>query len=325
MTETLFNAYLPLILWTSVGLLLFRFIPQGFPRLLGRWLYWVGMPIEILALARKTDLSDSDGIAAAGVTFAALGVGLAVAMLSLWALRRFTSQRLKVGSKELVTSHWQNPTVQGSFIIASMLGNTGFVGLAIAPALISDTYLNWAVYYSITHNIIGVYVFGVIIASYFSHSTQKNHWWILLRDVLSVPTLWAFVIGYLTQPFPLPELVESGLQASINVVISCAFLLIGIRLCQVQGLKSFRFALIPAVLRVMIIPAIVGIGTTCLMGLSGDRRLAMVLMAGVPSAFVGLILAEEYDLDRDLVASSIVVSTVLLLLLLPAWVVVFGG
>lgn len=325
MTETLFNAYFPLILWTSLGLLSFRFIPQGFPRLLGRGLYWIGMPVEILALARKTNLSDSAGLEAVAITFAALLIGFGIAALSLFALRWFAKPQAIAGSStESPSRQWQNPAMQGSFILAAILGNTGFVGLAIAPSLINDEYLSWAVYYSITHNIIGIYVVGVLIASYFSHSTQENHWWMELRDVLSVPTLWAFLIGYFSQPLQLPELVESGLQASINVIIPCAFLLIGIRLSQVRGWKSFRTALLPALLRVAIIPAVVGVGTTCFLGLSGDRRLAMVLMAGMPSAFVGLILAEEYNLDRDLVASSIVVSTVLLLLLLPVWIVVFG-
>ncbi len=50
----------------------------------------------------------------------------------------------------------------------------------------------------------------------------------------------------------------------------------------------------------------------------------MVLMSGMPSAFAGLILAEEYNLDRDLIASSIIISTVLLLLMLPLWVLLFG-
>ena len=134
---------------------------------------------------------------------------------------------------------------------------------------------------------------------------------------MTVPVLWAFVIGYLTQPLSLPPLIESGLEASINIVIACAFLLIGMRLCQLQGWNTLKQALLPAFLRVVIIPGLVGVVTTLLLGLSGDRRLAMVLMSGVPSAFAGLIFAEEYNLDRKLIAGSIFVSTVLYLLVLP--------
>ncbi len=320
MTETLFHAYTPLIIWTGVGLLLFRLLPETLPRFLGRGLYWVGIPLELLALARQTNFSQPAGLAPV-VTLAALGLGFGVAYLCLLGLKwQDVSPQSK---KSELSSQWQNASYQGSFILAAVLGNTGFVGLSIAPALISNDYLNWIVFYSITHNIIGAYGFGVLIASFYGRSNQPHHWWIHLRDVLTVPVLWAFVIGYLTQPVHLPPIVESGLEASINIVIACAFLLIGMRLCQIQGWKSLKQALIPAILRVLVIPGLVGVTTTLLFGLSGDRRLAMVLMSGVPTAFAGLIFAEEYNLDRKLIASSIFLSTVLYLLVLPLWLAVF--
>lgn len=312
MTETLFHAYFPLILWTSLGLVSFRFLPPALPRLLGRSLYWVGIPLEILALARQTDFSEPAELAPA-ITFAALLLGLGVAVICL-----------RIVNKLLVASPLTSATTQGSFILGAALGNTGFVGLAIAPAFIDHAHLNWIVFYSLTHNLIGTYGFGVFIASYFAQRPQQNHWWVQLRDVLTVPTLWAFLLGYLTRSLELPQFVDTGLHASIGVVIACAFLLTGMRLSQLRGWKSLKLALLPAALKVVVTPALVGILTTLLLGLSGDRRLAMVLMSGMPSAFAGLILAEEYNLERELVASCIVVSTVLLLLVLPVWLMVFG-
>ncbi len=325
MTETLFHAYTPLILWTGVGLLLFRLLPETLPHLLGRGLYWVGIPLELLALARKTNFSEPAGIAPV-VTLAALGLGFGVAYLCLLGLKwydRSPQSKSSQSKKTELFSSQQNASDRGSFILAAVLGNTGFVGLSIAPALISHDYLNWIVFYSITHNIVGAYGFGVLIASFYGRSNQSHHWWIHLRDVLTVPVLWAFVIGYVTQSVHLPPIVESGLEGSINIVIACAFLLIGMRLCQIQGWKSLKQALIPATLRVLVIPGLVGVTTTLLFGLSGDRRLAMVLMSGVPTAFAGLIFAEEYNLDRKLIASSILLSTVLYLLVLPLWLAVF--
>ena len=44
----------------------------------------------------------------------------------------------------------------------------------------------------------------------------------------------------------------------------------------------------------------------------------------MPTAFAGLILAEEYDLDRELIAGSIVLTTAMLLLAIPLWLLIFG-
>jgi malate permease and related proteins len=328
MTETLLNAYTPLIIWTGLGLLLFRFVPQQLPRLLGRSLYWVGVPLEVMALARQTDFSQNIGLAPV-INLAALGMGLGLAGLSLlglnWlhayaktALEPGLSDRLLAYTAPLVTDRHR----KGSFLIAATLGNTGFVGLAIAPAFISEANLGWAVFYSVTNNVVGTYGFGVLIASYFGRTEQSNHWWIQLRDVLTVPSLWAFLIAVLSQPVQLPLIVESGLQASVWFVIPCAFLLMGMRLSQLQGLKSFRLALLPVLIKSIVLPSLVGVGST-LLGIVGDPRLAVVLMAAMPSAFAGLILAEEYDLDRELATSSIALTTIALLVTVPLWLTLF--
>jgi malate permease and related proteins len=314
MINNLFDIYTPLILWTGLGILLFRFIPNSLPRWLGRALYWVGVPIEVLALARQTNFSGNWGLAPL-VTLIALTLGLGLSCLCWQVLGNLGSPN--------PNQSWFNRSREGSFILAAMLGNTGFVGLAIAPSLIHSDSLNLAVFYSIAHNLFGPYVFGVLVASYFGRKQSDHRWWVSLRDLSIMPCLWTFILGYLTQSIELPDLIESGLQGSIGVVSCSAFLLIGIRLAQISGGKSFRMALIPSSLRVAIVPGLVGIGTT-LLGLKGDSCLALVLMSGMPSAFMGLILAEEYDLDRELIASSIFLSTVMLLVMIPLWLFLFG-
>ncbi|MEW5858687.1 MAG: AEC family transporter [Cyanobacteriota bacterium] len=320
MTETLFHAYTPIILWTALGFILFRFIPNSLPRLLGRGLYWVGVPLQILTLARQANLSENAGVVPL-LAIGALAVGLTFAWLSLQVWKRFSRENGE-SKKSSLLPFLDRPHC-GSFILSAMLGNTGFVGLAIAPSLISTQAVSLAVFYSVTNNIIGTYGIGVFIASYFGRPAKRNHWWIQFRDILTVPSLWTFSLGYFTRSVELPTLLESGLQASVGFVIASSFVLMGIRLAQLQGWKSFQVALLPALVKVVVMPGLVGIAAT-LVGLSGDARLAMVLMAGVPTAFASLILAEEYDLDPDLAASSIVVSIGLLLLMIPLWLLLYS-
>jgi predicted permease len=316
MTEILVHAYTPLVFWTFLGLILVRFLPTSIPKILGRSLYWVGVPMEILALARRTNFSEGTALALL-VTVAVLLSGLSLTWLSLQGLNRWFKS----------DSNWlqlQERSSQGSFVLSAMLGNTGFIGLAIAPLLISDQALSLVIFYSISQNLLGTYGSGVFLASYYGRqSTQSNHWWLQVRDVLSVPSLWAFTIGSLTRNLEFPSLLELGLKTSVWFVIPTAFLLMGIRLGQIKGWKSFQLALIPALLKVIVVPGLVGIATT-IGGLSSASRLALVLMSGMPTAFASLILAEEYDLDRELFASSIIITSVLLLFMIPCWLILFG-
>ena len=372
MTDSLLQAYLPLFIWTGLGIFLFRFLPEALPRLLGRALYWVGMPLEILALVRRTDFSVQVGIAPV-VTIAALIGGYALAWLSLQGLKGKVESRgqkaeggewkekdkeegggredEREGERDGGSIAAESPTSssilpstfalllhqskllpsafhkfdrphQASFLLSSAIGNTGFVGLAIVPTFISSPYLSWVVIYGVTHNLVGTYGLGVLIASFFGRSTQTNRWWTQFRDILTVPSLWAFALGVATHAVTLPTLLETGLQASVWLVIPVALLLMGMRVSQLQGWKSLRLAIVPSLLKAVILPGLVGLMLT-LLGMRGDGRLALVLMSGMPTAFAGLILAEEYELDRELIASSIVLSTGILLFSIPLWLFLF--
>ncbi|MDY6938308.1 MAG: AEC family transporter [Cyanobacteriota bacterium] len=326
------HAYTPLILWTGLGLLLFRFMPDRFPRLLGRSLYWVGVPLEILALARRTDFSQGTSVTPI-ITIVVLLLGLGLSWLSWQAFERpfdpnredvLTMEPSETPSSETATRNAiGSRSRQGSYILSSTISNTGFVGLAIAPFLVSDRYLGLIIIYGVTHNILGTYGLGVFISSYFGQSEPGENIGRQIRDVLSVPSLWVFAFGVLTQSVVLPSALESGLQNSLLVVIPAAFLLTGMRLRQLQGWKSLKVALVPAGLKVAILPLLLGGGLT-LLGWSGDARLALVLMSGMPTAFGGLILAEEYDLDRELITSSLILTTIGLLVMIPVWLVIFG-
>lgn len=317
----LFHAYTPLVLWAGLGVILVQFLPPAFPRWLGRSLYWVGVPVEIFALAHQTDFSGLIWLAPA-FTGVALFLGMGLALLSLQGLQRLPP--FKSPADSLFLEALRNKDHQGSFVLCSMLGNTGFVGLAIAPAFISEGHLGWAVFYAVTQNVLGTYGLGVLLASYFGRSPGLNYpWWGQLQAVLTVPSLWAFGLGIFSRRIELPLMIESSLPGAIWLVISAAFLLIGMRLCQLQGWQSFQTGLMPTLLKVLILPLAVGLVATSA-GLSGEPRLALVLMSGMPCAFANLILAEEYNLNRDLTASSIALSTLALLPLIPLWLKLFG-
>jgi malate permease and related proteins len=305
--DPLFQAYTPLICWTGLGIICVRFLPSAVPYWLGRGLYWIGVPIELFSLARQTTFDERAGLAPT-MTIASLLLGLILGWMSIqiW-------QKLKPDLPPLTSG------VKGSLLLCSMLGNTGFVGLAIVPYFVSATDLSWAVLYSVTQNVLGTYGLGVLVSSYYGRQGNgKNNWWMQLKDLLSVPSLWGFALGSLSRSIKVPELVESGLHASIWVVIPGAFILMGIRLSQIQGWQSLQLALVPALVKTLLMPTVLGVTVTTI-GIGGDPRLALVLMSGMPSAFAGLILSEEYNLDRNLVASSIIVSTLIFLVTIPVW------
>lgn len=334
-SESLVHAYTPVLGFIGLGWVLRRWLPERVPYWLGRWLYWVGVPIQIFTLARRTSISGGLMLTPP-VTIGVLGLGAGLALVSLWGYQR---QLRQANQASLLQSR------QGSWVLASMLGNVSFIGLAIAPNFVSDAALGLLVLYSVTHNILGSYGLGVFIASCFGHAglsestaepksepksepvsgvaSPERSWWQPWKDVVLVPSLWAFGVGLLSQRWELPWVLEEGLEVALAGVVGLALLLNGIRLSQLQGWQSLRLAVIPTLIKTVLLPLITGV-VLWGVGWEGDRRLAMVLMSGMPTAFSGLILAEEYNLDRELIAGSIALSSVIALLAIPVWFALFA-
>jgi predicted permease len=272
---------------------------------MGIGLYWVGVPLQLFVLARHTQFSDAPFIPY--VAIATLVLSWLLALIGWQFVKQPHSDRSSLGS----------------FILATMLGNTGFVGLTLTTSLTSPTYADWAVLYSIASNVAGNYGVAVFIASYFGKGDVKPPWWKLLLDVATVPSLWAFAIGWYTRPIGLPTAIESGLDAGVWVTIAFALALVGLRLGKIEQWESLKPAAIAAGLRVAVVPLAIGLGAT-LFGLRHDPRLIITLMSGTPTGLSVLILAEVYDLDRDLLISTIAFSFIGLIFMLPIWIVFFG-
>jgi malate permease and related proteins len=319
MIDTLFHAYTPLFIWIGLGIVLSRFIAVIFLKFLGQGLYWVGVPLQLLVLARHTNLSEGGFIP--GIAIAVLLLSLVLALLIWWGWQWLNSTKVQSEVKTVDVSAIKASL--GSFILAAILGNTGFVGLALTEVLVSPENTDWAVLFSVTTNVVGTYGIAVLIASYFGQRETENHWWLQVRDIITVPSLWTFFIGLNTQFIELPAVVESALDQAIWVVIALALLLVGLRLGKMRSWGSLAIASIASAVKVFIVPLLVGLGATYF-GITGEQRLLLVLMSGTPTGLSVLILAEVYDLDRDLLSSSIALTFVGLFLALPLWLVWFS-
>lgn len=328
MIEELTQAYIPLVIWIGLGLIFSRLTPDKFLKFLGQGLYWVGVPLQLFVLARQTDTTKGVGVPVS-VAIAVLLLSLIIALVTWSGWQWFQQLQPKLDAKLDLKLESKSPEAQkatlGSFVLATILGNTGFVGLTLTQVLTSHDHSlnnNWAVLFSVTNNVVGTYGIAILIASYFGQHKTPNHWWTQLRAVATVPSLWTFFIGLNTQFIKLPPAIETGLDQAVLVVIAFALLLVGLRLGMIKGRKSLPMASLVSLIKVFIIPLLVGLGATY-WGVTGEERLVLVLMSGTPTGLSVLILAEVYELDRDLLASSIALTFLGLFLALPLWLFLF--
>ncbi len=283
-----------------------RKLPATVPTRLGQFLFWIGVPISILVFLRKADFSGQIWIAPA-IAISAIILGALLAIAGIQAQAYFTNTVPR------------QPT-QGSFILAAMIGNTGYLGYPITLAIVGKEYFAWALFYDLLGSTFGSSILGVAIASRFGSGIQN--YWQIPRAILTNPSLWTYGFGLWFRQQTLAPLVESCLEKFAWSVVALSLVLIGMRLSKLNSWRSFPRAGITVVIKMLLVPLIVG-STLPLFGLTGATAKVVMLQMAMPPAFATLVIAETFNLDRELSVTALAVGTIVMLVTLPVWLWLF--
>lgn len=328
----LLKLYLTLIGWVLLGFILGRHLPKTVSKSLGRSLYWVGVPISIIAFLRRTQLSGYILIAPLTAWIAILvGAGFAW----LWIELGVSDERLKAltlgienfgdlhpetsENSPLPKTAWSKPT-QGSFLLAMMVGNTAYLGFPVVLSLTGPDYFSWAVLYNTLGSTLAIHGLGFVVATRFGRVRKRQK---TLRQVLlQNPALWSFLVGIIVRNIPLPIIAEQTLKLSAWTVVTLFLVMMGMQLSQLSSIHKIWQASTCLIIKMLLVPLVVGTGLM-FFGVTGDSRLVLVLQMAMPPSFATVLYAQGYDLDSDLSVTAVALGAVVLLFTLPVWIFLF--
>jgi malate permease and related proteins len=289
-----------------VGFFLGRKLPATVPPRLGQLLFWVGVPISIVAFLRQADLSAQIWIAPA-IAYIAIFLGAFLAWLAI------------KGQAYLTNTTFQHPT-QGSLILSAMVGNTGYIGFPVTLAMVGQEYFAWALFYDLLGTVFGAYGLGVALASRFGGGTANS--WQMTKAIFINPALWSFGFGLLFRQVNLPNTAEFYLEKLAWVAVALSLVLIGMRLSLLNSWRRLPQAGVSLAIKMVLVPLLVGY-TLPFFGVTGAAAKVIVLQMAMPPAFATMVLAETFNLDRELAVTSLALGVMLLLLTLPIWLWLF--
>ncbi|MCC3442776.1 MAG: AEC family transporter, partial [Microcoleus sp. PH2017_03_ELD_O_A] len=120
-------------------------------------------------------------------------------------------------------------------------------------------------------------------------------------------------------PAPIEDLLTTGAWA----VISLSLITIGMQLSKLNSLHNLKQVLSCLSIKMLLIPLVFGAGLT-FVGITGAPRLSLVLQMAMPPAFGTTLLAEVFNLDRELTVTAIGIGCVTLLFTIPIWMLLFS-
>lgn len=203
-----------------------------------------------------------------------------------------------------------SPALQKSLMATTLFPNNGNLGLPLIDFALGSAGLERAIVYMIGSSIL---MFGVAPALLQGHSLDYG-----MRLTLKLPLIWAMLGGLSLRwlGIKLPLQLDEGIAQLGRAAIPVALLLLGMQLASTR-FQVGKYELFATAIRLLLAPLIAyGVGVA--LHLQGLDLQVLILQTAMPVAVNTVVLVTEFGGDASRVARTIVISTLLGFLTLPA-------
>ena len=274
----------PVIVTVGVGYLAARLLVFDLKMLARLGLYVLVPCLTFTAMARTTLAAGEFGRI---VAFTLISVPL------LWGISAIAAKLLKLP-----------PAEAGAFHISILFTNAVNFGFPVLLLAYGPAALERGIVYAMTAQVVmqslGVYLAARGRADF--RSAMKRTW--------SMPGLYAMIAGILVKALaiPVPAPLFDPLKLIGDSLVPFLLLVMGMQLAAVNLRGSWKAASVATVLR-LIVAAGLSFGLARGLGLTGLTRQTMILENSMPSAILGVALAQEFDTAPELITKIIFLTT----------------
>lgn len=198
-------------------------------------------------------------------------------------------------------------SLRNAYVLMTVFGNTGFIGIPVALAIIGPESMVYVIVFNFLFNLT-IFTFGIMLLK--KDTEGKKRTW---KDYLS-PGLIACIAAFLIYWFQLglPEEIETLAGYYGNACTLLSMIVIGISLAgmKVRDMMQNKRLLAFVIIRFIAFPVILALA---LRPVLPDLliRATVVLMAALPVGNFPAMLCEQYGRDPRPIAEGIVVTTIL--------------
>ena len=205
----------------------------------------------------------------------------------------------------------------GVLVLAASFGNVTYLGLPVITEILGAQRGYVAILYDLLAATPILLTVGVFISARYGHGDSVS-FAASIRRVLRLPPLWGVAAGIAVNigGIAIPQIVLETAGLMGKAVIPIMTFTVGLAL-DFSDLRRLPIA-IPALALKLGAAPVLAWWSGSRFGLTGEELKAVTIEGAMPVMVLSLVIADEFNLDVQLAAMCITVSTVALFFTMPA-------
>ena len=257
-----------------------------------------GIPLSVMGLLLKEGI-DLDLIKTALIAF--FSIGFLIVLINYFSI-----------FKTILPNY--------SLQLAGLIGNTSFLGIPIALALLPTNTINFTIGFDLGTTLFA-WIFGPFFLQNKTNSNKNLNSKELLKAILNSPASRGIIGVLIAYLVGLENVLGDYLWIPARIVIFLAIVIVGTRLGIITNSKTKFFNLnkeikYSIILKLFILPLIIFI-ISKILGFNLNETSAVVLQAGTPSAVSTILMAEAYKTNQKIAAKILFTTTLISIVTIP--------
>ena len=204
--------------------------------------------------------------------------------------------------------------------LAGLIGNTSFLGIPIALALLPSTTINFTIGFDLGTTLFA-WIFGPFFLQEKFNSDNIPNIKGLLYALINSPASRGIIGVLLAYLFQINEILGNYLWIPARIVIALAIIIVGTRLGIITNQKGrilglneeIKFSIL---LKLFVLPFIIFL--VCkLLNFNFYQSSAVILQAGTPTAISTILMAEAYGVKQKIASKILFTTTLISIITIP--------
>ena len=204
--------------------------------------------------------------------------------------------------------------------LAGLIGNTSFLGIPIAMALLPSKTINFTIGFDLGTTLFA-WIFGPFFLKEKSLDNNIPHIKGLLNALVNSPASRGIIGVLLAYIFQIDEVLGNFLWIPARIVIALAIIIVGTRLGLITNQKGKFFDLdeeikFSILLKLFILPFVIFL-VSKLLDFDFNQSAAVILQAGTPTAISTILMAEAYRIKQKIASKILFTTTLISIVTIP--------